>query len=327
MRNIQQIPFYVAIIVLTFLGVGCEQEDDTPPTPSESGWVRYEQNPILRDVYPGGAYESASDGHVFYDDEGRLKMIYSGDHEDRSSIKLASGNSLTDWSVTKPLLFEPNTLNLDINKETAFYRKAKNGKHQIFYIGYPDGTTYQSQIFLAEADSLEGPYTQIANPVVPRGEIAGKDVYLITSPSVVEHEDLLYMVFLGWNDDPQNVSNVWVIGATSGDDGYTWSNFQEVETPIGMEGQVTQAPDGSFVAVRTGEDLGMEALYYATSNHPFGPWDNDPDPILVEDGSILEKDEVIAPQITFDPQTGEAYLFYTGADHLTGWWMMLARKE
>lgn len=318
---------HILFLGLTFLAclyMACKGDQ---PTPLETDWVRDAQNPVLRDVYPGGAYQSASDGHVFYDDDGILYMIYSGDTDDRSSIKLARGRSLTDWEIEKPLLFAPNTLTLDTHKETAFYRRAANGKHQIYYIGYPEEETYQSQIFLSESDSLGGPYTQIAEPVVPRGDLAGKAVYCITSPSIVEHEGLLYMMFLGWNDSPQRVSEVWVIGATSSDDGYTWSDFQLVETPIAMEGQVTKKSDGSFVAVRTGEYGDGEALFYATSDHPFGPWTTSETPILAQNGSELEKDEIIAPQITFDPQTGEEYLFYTGADHQTGWWMMLARRE
>ena len=169
-----------------------------------------------------------------------------------SSIKLAKGNSISDWEVVGSLLFKPNTENTDIQKETSFYRRTNNGKSQIYYIGYTDNS-YKSQIFLAEADSLDGRYYQIPAPVVPRGELAGKDVYSITSPSIVEHNGILHMVFIGWNDSPEKVSEVWIIGAKSTDDGYSWSDFEIVDTPIGMEGQVTKTLDGKFVAVRTGE--------------------------------------------------------------------------
>jgi len=300
---------------------------DRVPDPSlDSLWVRDAQNPILRDEFQSGGYESASDGHIFYDETGQLYMIYSGDTDGYSSIKLAKGNSISEWERDQSLLFEPNSLELDIEKETAFYHKSQNGKHQIYYIGYTD-STYQSQIFLAEADEIEGPYRQIAEPIIARGNLAEQEVYCITSPSVIEHDSLLYIMFLGWNASPQEVTEVWTIGATSSDDGYTWSDFQLVETPIGMEGQVTKAADGSFVAVRTSDYANSEALFYATSPHPFGPWEANETPILLKDFSDLEKDEIIAPQITFDPITGEEYLFYTGADHQKGWWMMLAREE
>jgi len=82
----------------------------------------------------------------------------------------------------------------------------------------------------------------------------------MTSPSIIEYSNTLYICFLGWDNSPYEVTEVWVIGATSTNNGHTWSNFQIIDTPIGMEGQ-----------------------------------------------------------ITFDPVSGEEYIFYTGADHEKGW--------
>lgn len=292
----------------------------------ESEWVCDINNPILRDLIPAENYQVASDGHVFYDDNGQLRMVYSGDNEGKVAIKLANGTAINQWEIEKTLISAPNNNGLDVSKETPFYRKAKNGKHQIFYIGYDDEIAYQSQIYLAESDQVDGAYTQINAPVIPRGEMAGKPVYLITSPSIVKHEGLLHMVFIGWDNSPAEVTEIWIIEATSSDDGYTWSDFQLVDTPIGAEGQITKTPDGGYVAVRTGEFGSDEAIFYATSDHPFGPWDVSETPILTKDGSILERDEIIAAQITFNEQTQEEYLFYTGANQETGWWMMLATR-
>lgn len=308
---------------LVLLCLACQKEDNNTNTKQ---WVRDVQNPILRDFHTTENYQSASDGHVFYHNN-LLYMIYSGDANGVSSIKLARGNTINDWEVVGSLLSEPNSTQTDINKETSFYRKANSGKHQIYYIGYEDGNTYQSQLFLAEANAIEGPYTQLPNPIVARGIIANKNVYLITSPSVVEHNGILYLMFIGWNNAPEQVTEVWIFGATSTDDGHTWSNFEIINTPIGMEGQVTKTPEGNFVAVRTADYNGEEALFYATSNHPYGPWTTSETPILTKDNSNLEEDEIIAPQITFDNQTGEEYLFYTGSKHEEGWWMLLAKKE
>jgi len=220
MKNVTKLPLALFSLVCFTLLFACRQD---PPTPEDhdTGWKRIDANPIHQDLIPTENYEVASDGHVFFDEHGKLHMIYSGDTDGHASIKLATGNSLSEWEIDKPLLFETGPSNLDTNKETSFYRRAKNGKHQIYYIGYRDDEDYQAQIFLAEADSLEGPYVQSEKPLIPRGEIAGRSVYCITSPSVIEHEGLLYIVFLGWNASPSNVTAVWVIGATSSDDGYT----------------------------------------------------------------------------------------------------------
>ena len=254
-------------------------------------------------------------------------MLYSGNVNAHSAIKLATANTWNDWKMDRPLVFLTGASGLDSHKETGFYRKADNGKHQIYYIGYDDENTYEAQIYLAEADSLVGQYTQTSQPVVAKGMIAGKNVYCMTSPSVVEHQGQLYMTFIGWDASPNEVTEVWVIGATSADDGHTWSEYQIVDTRIGMEGQVTKTFDGQYVAVRTGDYQGKEAIFYATSNHPFGPWIENQEPILVKAGLPFEKDEIIAPQITIDPKTNKEYLYYTGADYQTGWWIMLAEKE
>ncbi|MEM9894810.1 MAG: hypothetical protein AAF789_00455 [Bacteroidota bacterium] len=315
----------LCLLLSLLLFFSCKDKDLEVVEPAGT-WIRDANNPVLRDLIPEQNYQVASDGHIFYHDNGNLQMVYAGDHEGKIAIKLAKGTAINEWSVQQTLIFETNNDGFDVFKETPFYRKAENGKHQIFYIGYDNEDNYQSQLYLAESDQLEGPYSQYHNPVVPRGELAGESVYLITSPSIVSHEGILHMVFIGWDNSPNEVTRIWVIGATSTDDGYTWSDFQVVDTPIGAEGQLTKAPDGSYVAVRTSDFQDDEALFYATSDHPFDNWTLQEEPILTKNGSILE-DEMIAAQITYDRVTNEEYLFYTGANIQTGWWMMLARKE
>ena len=318
---------FITLIVLS----SCEKENDNESNPENTsdGWVRFDDNPIFRDTVLNVSYdyEVASDAHVFFDDNSSLKMIYSGDVNEKNSIKLASGCSWSNWAKVKPLLYEANSAGSDIYKETAFYRKSSTGKHQIYYIGYENEETYESQIFLAEADSLTGEYYQYPQPVIPKGMIAGKNVYCITSPSIMEHEGELYIVFIGWNAHPNEVTEVWMIGAKSTDEGHSWTDFQLVDTKIGMEGQLTKTPDGSFIAVRTSEYENEEAIFYAKANHPFGPWNEDDEPILIQAGAPYEKDEIIAAQITFDANSGKQYLYYTGADYQKGYWIMLATKD
>jgi len=318
---------YTLGLVVAVGALACSDESPAGGDELASGWVRSDENPVFRDIIPTENYQVASDPHVFYDDSGQLYMVYTGDDSGVASIKLAQGNSLTQWEVLGTLLAEVGPSGNDIEKETAFYRKTADGKHQLYYIGYPDGETYQSEIYLAEADELAGSYTQLDDPVVARGILGDRDVYSITSPSVVEYQGQLYMSFLGWNNSPEAVTEVWVIGATSTNGGYTWTDYSVVSTPIGMEGQVTKINDTTFVAVRTGSLGSKEAIYYAQAAHPFGPWEVTTDPILVQQEPTLEKDEIIAPQITVDPVTEEQYLYYTGADHQTGWWVMLAQKR
>lgn len=314
--------YTICFVFLSILLGGCFKE-----TAEEDiiQWERQTDSPIFRDFIASENYESASDPHVFVDNS-ELKMIYSGDHEGISSIKLATGNSLSSWEAEITLLSKTSNTELDESKETAFYRKSDSGKHQIYYIGYRDDGSYKAQIFLAESDNLEGPYQAIEEPVISRGEIAGKDVYCITSPSVVEHQGKLYISFIGWDNSPDKVTEVWILGAISEDDGHSWSDFQRVQTRIGMEGQVTKVNENEFIAVRTGEFNDKDAIYYSTATHPFGPWQEKEDPILIKNDGPFEKDEMIAPQITIDPITQKEVLYYTGADHNVGWWIMMARE-
>ncbi len=298
-------------------------------------WSRVEK-PVLRDYIPRENYEAASDPHVFIDQKGHLKMIYSGDDADSDddsgddsgyiSIKIASGKDWETWSPTSVLLGASKNITHPRSKETPFYRLTKNGQHQIYFIGYDDEETYESEIYLAISDTLEGPYTVFKKPVIARGVLDGKQVRTITSPSVIEHDNRLYMTFLAWDDFPEP-RHVWVMGAISDDSGATWTDIKEVPVPVGMEGQITRSPNGKYIALRTGEHKDSEAIFLSCAYHPFGPYEQSDRPILTKASTHWEKDENQAPQITFDPVSGQAYVYYVGADHSKGWWIMMAYNK
>lgn len=271
-----------------------------------------------------GLYEAASDGHVFVTDEGRPAMIYSGDENDQSSIKLALGTDFSTWQEWGVLLGPSQQPDAVVHKETAFYYRASATNHRIFFIGYDDEDTYQSNIYMAQAADLLGPWTINPGPVIARGPTDGRVVYLITSPSVVEYDGQLVMVWLGWNGF-EDVTAVWTFSATSSLERQDWEEIRETNVPIGMEGQITQRPDGGFVAVATQETTaGKEGLFAACANSPFGPWTRMDTPLLTLAADEWEVDEIIAPSITYDPETNEPYLFYTAAEHARGWRMMMA---
>lgn len=286
-------------------------------------WVRHD-GPVFRDKLFLGLYEAASDGHVFVIDDNQLAMIYSGDDNDHSAIKLALGSGWNEWEEWGVLLGPSMQPDAVPHKETAFYHRVSAADHRIYFIGYSDETTYRSRIYMAQAPALKGPWTILPDPVVDVGPTAGKDVYLITSPSIIEHQGRLMMAWLGWNGF-EDVTEVWSFGATSNLDGLTWKNPVETDIPIGMEGQITARPDGGFVAVATRETVtGREGIFAFCADDPFGPWSSLPEPLLTLAGDEWEVDEIIAPSITFDPQTKEPYLFYTAAEHTRGWRMMMA---
>ena len=296
----------------------CEQYFET--------WQRSDKNPVLRDVMESEPfpYEGASDAHVFFDGR-KLKAIYSGDGgQEGSAIMLAHATSWENWQLKGRLNMPKSDDGWDYNQETAFHRKSKTGQHQVYYIGYPTEEDYEAHIFMAEAASLEGEFSPSKRVLKP-DMVKGADVYLFTSPSVVEHEDVLYMVAVGW-DDFKNVSNVWSIGAESRDDGQTWTNARIVDVPIAMEGQLTKGPDGYFYATRSSEYKDGEAIFIARAKHPLGPYQDFKGPALKRRGAPREVDGLTAPQLTFSPLSGWPYLYYLASDHKKGWWTMLAKS-
>lgn len=313
-------PKQMLAILAVFTVTGCAQAD----CPSLAGnWERTEE-PVFRDRFASGVYEVASDAHVFRSEPNSLHMIYTGDDGDFPSIKIAFQNAGGSWETLQTLLGASTGTESPQSKETPFYRLGPDGEHQIYFIGYADEETYESAIYLAVADNLAGPYSILPDPVVPLGSIAGRDVRVITSPSVIDHNGELLMAFLGW-DDFRNVTQVWVLGAQSNDNGRSWTEFREIDVPIGMEGQITPNPEGGYVAVRTGETAnGSEAIFAGCAEHPFGPYEVIEQPLLTRSGPPWEVDEIIAPQIFFDPASGTTRLFYTGANYQHGWWTMEA---
>ena len=280
--------------------------------------------PVLRDPIPSENYEAASDPHAVSTDEG-LVIIYSGDDGGQISTKLARADGQGGWALSEILLGRNDGPAGAALKETPFYRRAANGEHQIYFIGYDDETTYRSQVYLAVADDLAGPYEILPEPVVPLGIMDGKDVRLITSPSIVEHDGQLHMAFLAWNGF-EDVTAVWALGGTSDDNGRSWQGIREVAVPIGMEGQISARPGGGYVAVAASEYGDGEGIMLGCADHPFGPYDGPDAPLLAQTGKGWEKDEITAPQMFFD-ENGAPTLFYTGADHQKGWWIMQAAAQ
>ena len=272
--------------------------------------------PVLRDPIPGAAYEVASDPHVTGD-----AMVYAGDDGGRIAIKLARRDG-AGWRPDRVLI--GSDVARPRFKETPYHRVAADGTHEIWFIGYDDEAAYRSEVFVARAAAIDGPYRVVPDPVVRLGTHDGHPVRVITSPSVVAHEGRLHLVFLGW-DGFEDVTVVRSFGAVSDDGGRTWSAPEVVDVPIGMEGAVTPASGGGFVAARTVEHGSGGAVALSDADHPFGPWVPREGFALVQAGLPWEADEIIGAQVAYE--AGRPVLYYTGADHAKGWWVMRAEAR
>lgn len=316
--------FYFSLLLLLIpVCSGCNKEE-VPST----DWERYDV-PVFRDFYSDDKMQTAGEGHIFYYDSLRY-MAYTGKSDGIHDIKLAFGQTWIDWDTAGTLLSTNGASGKDIEKGTPYYRLTNDSTHQIYYIGYPYSETYEAEIYLAEAENLRGPYTHVSGPLISRGLIEGKWIHCLTSPSVVAHDSLLYMVFVGWNSIPSKTSVVWTFGATSDDGGHTWKNYQEVDCPLGVSGKITKGPDDKFHAVGTSYHDDGYKIYYAHADHPFGPWTKDTLAILTQAGKPFETDEIMASQIAFDPIYGiygPRRLYYTGVNREKGKWMMMATER
>ncbi len=76
--------------------------------------------------------------------------------------------------------------------------------------------------------------------------------------------------------------------------------------------------------MRIAEYGSAEAIFLAISPHPFDPFISQVEPILIQTRAPLESDEVIGAQLTFDAVTDKPIVYYTSANHKTGWWVMMA---
>lgn len=313
--------FCLLALFLTACGGGSVTPDGAPgeiPLGSLQNWTRHPRNPI----FAGNGF--ASDPHVWEEAPGSYLMLYTTDWDDRQAIGMAASVDLVNWTPIADAQYPSGIVlrgagpgGLDSHLETAFYRKTDDGKHQIFYIGYTDETTYRAAIYKAEASSARGPYTREAEPIIAWSP-GGADATAMTSPTIAEHDGVLYMSYIGWETYPDGP--VHIIGATSSTDGRSWEKQGDLgwDDIFGVEAHTEKGPDGRFYRVGVVADAqGKDAIALGRAEHPFGPFTVLPNPILTL-GGPGEGDSIMAPSLIFRPDSGTAYMLYTAVD--TGGW-------
>ena len=285
-----------------------------------SDWTRDPGNPIFL------GNEFSGDPFVWEAAPGDYRMVYTDSVDDRQAIAMATSTDLVEWTPNGSTQFPDGVVlqgagpgGQDPHLETAVYRKADNGAHQIFYIGYVDEETYHSAIYVAEAPDIDGPYTRAADPILSWTP-DGADAAAMTSPTIVEQDGTLYMTYIGWEAFPDGP--VSIMGATSIDDGRSWKKVGPLsgEEIFGVEAETVKGPDGLFYRVGiTADDQGGDVITLGQAEHPFGPYTELPEPILTPGGpEVGEGETIMSPSLLFVPETETAYLFYAAVD--TGGW-------
>ncbi|GAB4409533.1 MAG: hypothetical protein OHK0039_13300 [Bacteroidia bacterium] len=123
-----------AATCLALLLMTCDRSE-LPPIDQVQQWPRDTLNPVLRDTLTAEAYEVASDACVFFDEQGQLRMFYTGDEGGKTATKLASADDWNRWRKDSVVRFQPAPAGIDAFKETCFYRRTPSGRHQLYYIG------------------------------------------------------------------------------------------------------------------------------------------------------------------------------------------------
>ncbi|MFW5685801.1 MAG: hypothetical protein ACOC0O_04025 [Spirochaetota bacterium] len=174
--------------------------------------------------------------------------------------------------------------------------------------------------------------------IVLERTVESPDEDAIFSPSIVRADDTFYMIYTGhrYSHDATVDQGVVLMGATS-TDGVKWTKHEAspVMVPAShrapddpahdyawMEWGVAEAhlihgPDGRFYLFFQGmaEDAG-HTIGVARGDHPFGPWEIYPEPILRPTSGTPDEDGVIAPHVLFD---GDTVRLYYNALHGDSW--------
>jgi len=78
--------------------------------------------------------------------------------------------------------------------------KQVDGKFCLFFMGNSNGKTNTKRIGLATADSLEGPWTRPAQPLLEAGETGAWDDHCTTNPAFIKHPNGQYWLYYkSWN--------------------------------------------------------------------------------------------------------------------------------
>jgi len=226
----------------------------------------------------------------------------SNDDDDQIIIGIAHSTDGINWDFAKPLINESseesialagNMTGWDRILETAFVLQ-KDDEFLMYYAGY-DQSIEETGNLVAEAQigvasSSDGLTFDrfLSNPVIETDTVNDKDA--VFSPTVILDNGTYYMIYTGWclENCTGIVQGFGLLGAISSD-GMQWSKHDELiidetDIPWGInvkEAELVKGPDGLFYLFFTSDlNRRMSAIGMARSDHPFGPWDIHPYPII-----------------------------------------------
>ncbi len=303
----------VGILALALLFTGCQTV-----TPTD------QQFPQLFTKQPQPVWEGnwlAGDPSIISQD-GRYLLYYTsllitgdgdGDNPDNLQVvvSVAESDDGINWRFAAPLTYgesvalENEKDGWDRVLETAFVKKIGE-QYLMYYTGYSqevDGVekiVADGKIGVARSADALTFARFLDEPVLAADSDFDRDG--LFSPSVVVHDGLYYMIYTGWSLD---LYGYGLFGATS-TDGLTWQKDGRLliaDSDVNWsldnprEAELVQGPDGLFYLFFTGDIAPNEsAIGLARADHPFGPWQLYPDPVLFKTHD-WEQSGLIAPAV------------------------------
>jgi len=290
----------------------------------ESGWASWTTYPEREFK---GQFWCAGDATIIKD--GPLyRMYYTSVNPNRGgfcviclrvSIDTVNWDYLPAEGSVKGLVFEGTDDGWDYAAETPFL--LKNGdEYWLYYCSYrKEGWQIRGNpAMIGLAKSTDGiRFERVSSQPILSPTSGWLDKDTLTSPSVIKEEDMYYMIYAGHRlHDVENTENLHILGATS-HDGITWTKLKNPVlgampgldwTKNGVaEAELIKGHDGKFYLFFSGIDYHTHkrerfVIGVAQSEMPFGPWDVNPQPIVVPSGRLGKFDEysVIAPGVLLD---------------------------
>ena len=298
----------------------------------------------------------AADPCVVHDEANGRYLLYATGflpEPDRSVIGVASSADGIAWDWAAPttpdapvaVALEGRPGAWDAYVETVHVmRSPDDTRWWMFYTGYvpdPDRFVYPYEIGMAVSDDGIA-WTRASDTPVLTLDPAGFDNGAMTSPAVVVHEvegrPVLHMIYLGWRLDAQgDLIGLRINGATS-TDGLVWHRHDRpvLETPIAAAPWIAGVSEPTLMvgdddlyylfvtadaepgASAPGGGLSPTSIAVLKSDHPFGPWQACPSP-LVTMTQPWESEEVVAPHVIMEDDRWRMwYHGFTLDDPVTG---------
>ncbi len=280
-------------------------------------------------------YESADSGFASSEPsvlhKGETYYLYYTDVDNQvgaTIISLATSGDGLEWSYQKRLL-EVNKSKWDAAHESAAIWKEEGKPYYLFYIGYkpkeypPEGF-YQADLGLVISENIASNFEKLTDEPILTRSSTWYDSDMIASPDIIKIGEMYYMVYAGHCYENCNApAGVRLFGATSVDLVH-WIKHEvpvleanpDIPWMVGFvaEPALLAGPNGKyylfFTAFADWENT-APVIGLAESDTPFGPWEVNPEPILVG-AEDWEKAWMGAPDVLLEGDIIK--MWYMGVD-------------